>query len=57
MPVESGLQSMRRHRATVPAGHGAVCMSCTTAAQGACEMLFNPLKFWLTKGPFNKVCL
>jgi len=23
--------------------------------QGACEMLFNPLKYWLARGPFNKL--
>lgn len=32
---------------------GSACCDCVP--QGACEILFNPLKLWLTKGPFNKL--
>jgi hypothetical protein len=33
--------------------HDTSVASCLQFAYGACELLFNPIKQWPTKGPFN----
>lgn len=38
-----------------PLTEAASAVVCCPPWQGACEMLFNPFKLWLTKGPFNRL--